>query len=185
VGLLLWTTSSARVNQPSRPAYLALLDGREVSHRGREARVTLRLSLSQKGVFSPIRVAKLSELGIEKVIVELNGFRQRTVMLKEEIGKISRALTERAGQLNDLVAKNLRDLREQLGGSTLSGYLALQGKMTQGEIGEQEYNMQRDYFKNELQGMIRRLDETRKLMMIMAQLDSRPSPPGTQNPTPR
>ena len=75
------------------------------------------------------------------------------------------------------------DLREQLGGSTLSGYLALQGKVSQGEIGEQEYSMQRDYFRNELSGMIRRLDETRKLMMIMAQLDARPNPP--QAPAPQ
>ena len=125
----------------------------------------------------------LSELGIEKIIVELNGFRQRTAMLKEEISKVTRALTERAGLLNDLVGKNIRDLREQLGGSTLSGYLALQGKLTQGEIGEQEYSMQRDYFKTELQGMIRRLDETRKLMVIMAQLDARPTP--TQPPSPQ
>jgi len=122
----------------------------------------------------------LSELGIEKIIVELNGFRQRTAMLREEISKVTRVLSDRAGQLNDLFGKNLRDLREQLGGSTLSGYLALQGKVSQGEIGEQEYSMQRDYFRNELQGIIRRLDETRKLMMIMAQLDSRPTP--TQAP---
>jgi hypothetical protein len=126
----------------------------------------------------------LSELGIEKIIVELNGFRQRTAMLKEEISKVTRALTERAGQLNDLVGKNIRDLREQLGGSTLSGYLALQGKLTQGEIGEQEYSMQRDYFRNELQGMIRRLDETRKLMVIMAQLDARPTGPQAPSPQP-
>ncbi len=125
----------------------------------------------------------MSELGIEKIIVELNGFRQRTAMLKEEISKVTRVLTERAVQLNDLVGKNIRDLREQLGGSTLSGYLALQGKLTQGEIGEQEYAMQRDYFRNELQGMIRRLDETRKLMVIMAQLDARPA--GPQGPSPQ
>ncbi len=127
----------------------------------------------------------VSELGIEKVVVELNGFRQRTAMLKEEISKVSRALGDRAAQLNEIVAKNLRDLREQLGGTALSGYLALQGKYTQGEIGEQEYNMQRDYYRNELQGMVRRLDEARKLMMIMAQLDSRsPGLPGTPRPTP-
>ncbi len=127
----------------------------------------------------------LSELGIEKVVVELNGFRQRTAMLKEEIAKVSRALTERSGQLNDLVGKSLNALREQLGGSTLSGYLALQGKFTQGEIGEQEYNMQRDYFRNELSGMIRRLDEARKLMMIMAQLEGRsPAPASMQTGQP-
>ncbi len=125
----------------------------------------------------------MSELGIEKVVVELNGFRQRTAMLKDEIAKVSRALSERAGQLNELVGKSLQSLREQLGGTTLSGYLSLQGKYAQGEIGDQEYAMQREYFRNELQGMIRRLDETRKLMMIMAQLESRPpGPQGPQNP---
>ncbi len=101
-------------------------------------------------------------------------------MLKEEIAKVSRALTERSGVLNEVVGKSLNALRDQLGGSTLSGYLALQGKYTQGEIGEQEYNMQRDYFRNELAGMIRRLDEARKLMMIMAQLEGRSPAPNMQ-----
>jgi len=114
-------------------------------------------------------------MGIEKVVVELNGFRQRTSMLKEEIGRVSRALAERAGQLNDIVGKSLRDLREQLGGTTLSGFMSLQGKYMQGEMSDQDYNSQRDYYKNELQGMIRRLDETKKLMMLMAQIESRPS----------
>ncbi len=125
----------------------------------------------------------MSDIGIEKVVVELNGFRQRTAMIKEEISKVSRALSERAGQLNDIVAKSLRDLRDQLGGTTLSGYLTLQGKYSAGELNDQEYNQQRDYYKGELQGMIRKLDESRKLMMIMAQLDSRPpGGPGQQPP---
>jgi hypothetical protein len=123
-------------------------------------------------------------MGIEKVVVELNGFRQRTSMLKEEMARVSRALAERAGQLNDIVGKSLRDLREQLGGTTLSGFMSLQGKYMQGEMNDQDYNSQRDYYKNELQGMIRRLDETRKLMMLMAQLESRPPGPGGQAPQP-
>ncbi len=120
----------------------------------------------------------MSEIPIEKVVVELNGFRQRTAMIKEEIAKVSRALGERAAQLNDIVGKSLSNLREQLGGTTLTGYLALQGKFSSGEISEQDYNSQRDYYKNEMQSMLRRLDETRKLMMLMAQLDSRQ--PGSQ-----
>ena len=59
----------------------------------------------------------MSEIGIEKVVVELNGFRQRTAMIKEEIAKVSRALGERAAQLNDIVGKSLSNLREQLGGT--------------------------------------------------------------------
>jgi len=120
----------------------------------------------------------VSEIPIEKVVVELNGFRQRTAMIKEEIAKVSRALGERAAQLNDIVGKSLSNLREQLGGTTLTGYLALQRKYSAGELTDQEYTQQRDYYKNEMQGMLRRLDETRKLMMLMAQLDSRQ--PGSQ-----
>jgi len=127
----------------------------------------------------------VSEISIEKVVVELNGFRQRTAMIKEEISKVSRALGERAAQLNDIVGKSLSNLREQLGGTTLTGYLALQGKLSSGEISEQDYNSQKDYYKNEMQSMLRRLDETRKLMMLMAQLDSRQpgqGPAGLQRP---
>src|SRR6266852_144298 len=104
-------------------------------------------------------------------------------MIKEEISKVSRALGERAAQLNDIVGKSLSNLREQLGGTTLTGYLALQGKLSSGEISEQDYNSQKDYYKNEMQSMLRRLDETRKLMMLMAQLDSRqPGPSGPTRP---
>ena len=125
----------------------------------------------------------MSEIPIEKVVVELNGFRQRTAMIKEEIAKVSRALGERTAQLNDIVSKSLSNLREQLGGTTLTGYLALQGKYSAGELSEQEYSSQRDYYKNEMQSMLRRLDETRKLMMLMAQLDQRqPGPSGPQRP---
>ena len=125
----------------------------------------------------------MSEIPIEKVVVELNSFRQRTAMIKEEIAKVSRALGERAAQLNDIVSKSLSNLREQLGGTTLTGYLALQGKYSAGELSEQEYSSQRDYYKNEMQSMLRRLDETRKLMMLMAQLDQRqPGPSGPQRP---
>ena len=120
--------------------------------------------------------------------MELNSFRQRTALIKEEIAKVSRALNERAQQLNDIIAKSMGNLREQLGGTTLSSYLTLQGKYNSGEITETDYNSQKDYYKGEMQGMLRRLDETRKLMMLMAQLDARqpgasPSPPRPQSPT--
>ncbi|HEX4921172.1 MAG TPA: hypothetical protein VFV92_10570 [Candidatus Bathyarchaeia archaeon] len=130
----------------------------------------------------------MSELGIEKVVVELNGFRQRTAMIKEEINKVSRALTERATQLNDLVNKSLGQLRDQLGGTTLSGFLSLQGRYQSGEMSDQDYNTQKDYYKGEMANMIRKLDESKKLMMIMAQLDSRAPgasmPPGPPRPSP-
>src|SRR2546422_11754869 len=91
-------------------------------------------------------ISFLSEVSIEKVVVELNGFRQRTAMIKEEIAKVSRALSERAAQLNDIVGKSLSNPREPLGGTTLTGYLALQGKYRSGEINEQDYSSQRDYY---------------------------------------
>jgi hypothetical protein len=134
-----------------------------------------------------IRCNEMSELGIEKVVVELNGFRQRTAMIKEEISKVSRALNERSQQLNDLVNKSLGQLRDQLGGTTLSGFLSLQGRYQSGEMSDQDYNQQKDYYKGEMANMIRKLDESKKLMMIMAQLDSRQPgssmPPGAPRPS--
>lgn len=129
-----------------------------------------------------LRCKSMSEIGIEKVVVELNGFRQRTAMIKEEIAKVSRALNERAQQLNDLVNKSLSQLRDQLGGTTLSGFLSLQGRYQSGEMSDQDYSAQKDYYKGEMTNMIRKLDESKKLMMIMAQLDSRPPGGGPQPP---
>src|SRR3989442_15847078 len=91
-------------------------------------------------------------MGIEKVVVELNGFGQRTSMFKEEIGRVSRALAERAGQLNDIVGKSLRDLREQLNGTTHSDFMSMQVKYMQDEMNDQDYISQRDYKKKELKG---------------------------------
>lgn len=136
-------------------------------------------------ITEPIGAVVMSDTGIEKVVVELNSFRQRTAMIKEEIAKVSRALNERAQQLNDIIAKSMGNLREQLGGTTLSGYLALQGKYNSGEINESDYNSQKDYYKSEMQGMLRRLDETRKLMMLMAQLDARSPGQGSPGGSPR
>src|SRR5438093_1089275 len=135
------------------------------------------------------RVAHVLTEGIGEVVVELNGLRQRTAMIKEEMSKVSRALNERAQQLNDLVNKSLSQLRDQLGGTTLSGFLALQGRYQSGEMTDQDYNAQKDYYKGEMANMIRKLDESKKLMMIMAQLDSRPPggaqmPPGQPRPQP-
>ena len=145
--------------------------------------------MPKKSISQRIRCNVMSEMGIEKVVVELNGFRQRTAMIKEEMAKVGRALTERAGQLNDLVNKSLGQLRDQLGGTTLSGFLALQGRYQSGEMSDQDYNAQKDYYKGEMSNMIRKLDESKKLLMIMAQLDSRQPgapqmPPGQQRPNP-
>jgi hypothetical protein len=123
----------------------------------------------------------MSKIGVEQVIVELNGFRQRTAMIKEEIAKATRALSERAQQLNDLVNKSLSEMKDQLGGTTLSGFLSLQGRYQSGEIGDKDYNAQKDYYRSEITNMIRKLDESRKLMMIMMQLDSQ-QPAALQTP---
>ena len=47
-------------------------------------------------------------------------------------------------------------------------------------MNDQDYTQQKDYYRGKLQNMIRKLDESKKLMMIMAQLDSQR--PGAQAP---
>ncbi len=64
----------------------------------------------------------------------------------------------------------------------------MQGRYQSGDMNDQDYSQQKDYYRGELQNMIRKLDESKKLMMIMAQLDSRPqgaqAPQGQQRPQP-
>ena len=58
-------------------------------------------------------------------------------------------------------------------------------------MSDQDYNAQKDYYKGEMANMIRKLDESKKLMMIMAQIDSRPPggaqqmPSGPPRPSPQ
>ncbi len=118
----------------------------------------------------------MSEVGIEKVVTEINGFRQRLAMLKEEYTRANRAMAEKMAQLGETLTQRVRDLRDMIT-NTPQNLLGLESRFMSGDIPEGEYKAQREEYRNQLTKNLRGIDEIRSLLMIMSQLEARP--PGT------
>lgn len=121
----------------------------------------------------------MSEVGIEKVITDINSFRQRLAMLKEEYNRSNRAMADKMAQLGETLTQRVRDLRDQVT-NTPQNLLSLETRLMSGEIQEPEYKAQREEYRNQLTKNLRSIDEIRSLLMIMSQLEARPvTSPGT------
>ncbi len=129
----------------------------------------------------------MSEVGIEKVITEINGFRQRLVMLKDEFGRANRAMAEKMAQLGETLTQRVRELRDQVT-NTPQNLLALESRYMSGDMPEADYKSQREEYRVQLQRNLRSIDEIRSLLMIMSQLEARPAsgpgPSGMNRPVP-
>ena len=120
----------------------------------------------------------MSEVGIEKVVTEINGFRQRLSMLRDELGRANRAMAEKMAQLGETLTQRVRDLRDQVT-NTPQNLLALESRFMSGDIPEAEYKAQREEYRTQLQKNLRSIDEIRSLLLIMRQLEAGPAgPPG-------
>ena len=119
----------------------------------------------------------MSEVGIEKVVSDINGFRQRLAMLREELNKANRAMADKMAQLGETLTQRVRDLRDQVTNAP-QNLLALESRFMSGDIPEQEYKSTREEYRNQLTKNLRSIDEIRSLLLIMSQLEARPSGPG-------
>ncbi len=123
----------------------------------------------------------MSEVSIEKVVTEINSFRQRLSMLKEELNRSNRAIAEKMAQLGENLTQRVRDLRDQVTNAP-QNLMGLESRYMSGEIPEPEYKATREDYRNQLQKNLRSIDEIRSLLMIMSQLEVRPSPAGGPGP---
>ncbi len=123
----------------------------------------------------------MSEVGIEKVLAEITGFRQRLTMLREELIKANRAMSERMAQLGETLTQRVRDLRDQVT-NTPQNLLALESQFSSGEIQDAEYKSQREEYRNQLTKNLRSIDEIRSLLMVLSQLEARPMANSGSNP---
>ena len=120
----------------------------------------------------------MSELGIEKVVSDINGFRQRLAMLREELNKANRAMADKMAQLGETLTQRVRDLRDQVTNAP-QNLLALESRFMSGDIPEPEYKATREDYRNQLTKNLRSIDEIRSLLLIMSQLEARPTGPGS------
>src|SRR6267378_4750826 len=119
----------------------------------------------------------MSEVGMEKVMADINSFRQRLSMLREELGRANRAMADKMSQLGETLTQRVRDLRDQVTNAP-QNLLALESRFMSGDMPEQEYKSTREEYRNQLTKNLRNIDEIRSLLLIMSQLDARPAGPG-------
>ncbi len=110
---------------------------------------------------------------MEKVLTEINSLRQRLTMLKDELGRANRAMSERMAQLGENLTQRVRELRDQVT-TTPQNLLALESQFSSGEIPEGEYKSQREEYRTQLTKNLRSIDEIRSLLMVLNQLEARP-----------
>jgi uncharacterized coiled-coil DUF342 family protein len=125
----------------------------------------------------------MSEVPIEKVVTEINGFRQRLSMLKDELNRANRAMAEKMAQLGETLTQRVRDLRDQVT-NTPQNLLLLESRFNSGEVSDQEYKSQREEYRNQLTRNLRSIDEIRSLLLVISQLEARPAGPGPGSPGP-
>ncbi len=118
----------------------------------------------------------MSEVPIEKIVAEINGFRQRLAMLKDELIRSNRAMAEKITQLGETLTQRVRELRDQVT-NTPQNIVALESRFMSGEIPEADYKAQREEHRGQLQKSLRSIDEIRSLLAIMSQLEARPTGP--------
>ena len=124
----------------------------------------------------------MSEVGIEKVVSDINGFRQRLGMLREELNRANRAMAEKMAQLGETLTQRVRDLRDQVTNAP-QNLLSLESRFMSGDIPEAEYKSTREDYRNQLTKNLRSIDEIRSLLLIMSQLEARPGTPNSGTPS--
>jgi uncharacterized coiled-coil DUF342 family protein len=124
----------------------------------------------------------MSEVSIDKVMTDINSFRQRLGMLREELGRANRAMADKMSQLGETLTQRVRDLRDQVTNAP-QNLLALESRFMSGDMPEQEYKATREEYRNQLTKNLRNIDEIRSLLLIMSQLDARPASQGPQGPS--
>jgi len=124
----------------------------------------------------------MSEVSIDKVMTDINSFRQRLAMLREELGRANRAMADKMSQLGETLTQRVRDLRDQVTNAP-QNLLALESRFMSGDMPEQEYKSTREEYRNQLTKNLRNIDEIRSLLLIMSQLDARPTTQGPQGPS--
>lgn len=122
--------------------------------------------------------SEMSEVSIEKVVTDINGYRQRLVMLKEELNRANRAMADKMAQLGETLTQRVRDLRDQVTNAP-QNLLSLESRFMSGDIPEPEYKATREDYRNQLTKNLRSIDEIRSLLLIMSQLEARPGPQGS------
>jgi hypothetical protein len=117
-----------------------------------------------------------NDLTLEKLISEINGYKEKMRTIYEEYGRASQDLQDRINVLGYTLNEHLKETKDQIG-NTPQRLLNLETKYVTGEVSEQEYRGQREEFKGLLQRNLKSIEEIKDMIEVLTHIETRPLAP--------
>ena len=118
----------------------------------------------------------LNDLTLEKLIGEINGYKQKMQTLYEDYGHAAQELQDRINVLGYSLNEHLKDVKDSMT-STPPRLLTLETKYVSGEVNEQEYRVQKNEFKILLQRNLNTIEDIKNMITTLSLIDARPLGP--------
>ncbi len=118
----------------------------------------------------------LNDLTLEKLIGEINGYKDKLRTIHEEYGRASQDLQDRINVLGYTLNEHLRETKDQIS-NTPQRLLNLETKYVTGEVTDGEYRHQREEFKGLLDSNLKNIEEIRSMISVLQQMEVKPLTP--------
>ena len=123
----------------------------------------------------------LNDLTLDKLIGEINGYKEKMRAIHEEYGRASQELQDRINVLGYNLNEHLKETKDQIG-STPQRLLTLETKYVTGEVTDSEYRTQREEFKGLLDRNLHSIEEIRAMISVLSHIEARPLTAAEFNP---
>ncbi|HZY94922.1 MAG TPA: CdvA-like protein [Candidatus Bathyarchaeia archaeon] len=118
----------------------------------------------------------LNDLTLEKLISEINGYKEKMRTIHEDYGRASQDLQDRINVLGYTLNDHLKETKDQIA-NTPQRLLNLETKYVTGEVNESEYRAQREEFKGLLQRNLKSIEDIRQMIDVLSHIETKPLAP--------
>src|SRR2546428_1482813 len=119
----------------------------------------------------------LNDLTIEKLITEINGYKEKMRTIHEEYGRASQDLQDRINVLGYTLNEHLKSTKDAMA-TTPQRLLNLEMKFVTGDVNESEYRAQRAEFKGLLENNLKSIEEIKQMIDTLGHIETKPLFPG-------
>src|SRR5438046_9165833 len=119
----------------------------------------------------------LNDMNIEKLITEINGYKDKIRTIREEYGRACSDLQDRSNVLCYTVNERFKQTKDQMA-TTPQRLLNLEMKFVTGDVNESEYRTQRTEFKGLLENNLKSIEEIKLMIDTLSHIETKPLFPG-------
>lgn len=119
----------------------------------------------------------LNDLTLEKLITEINGYKEKMRAIHEDYGRASQDLQDRINVLGYTLNEHLKQTKDQMA-TTPQRLLNLEAKYVTGEVSDNEYVAQRQEFKGLLAKNLQSIEEIKQMIDVLSHIETKPLSPG-------